>query len=94
MQAITQNKIGTITLTESIIRSSVTSYAQYNSNFKLVSLEINQNDINRFVFVLTFHAKKYTKIISDVDALTSYIQKQIEKNLQLFGATVIVKISR
>jgi PHP family Zn ribbon phosphoesterase len=93
MKAITQNKIGTITITESAIRSSITNYAQFNSNYKLSNLEINEIENNRFVFTLILSTTKYKKMIDDIDALVSYIQKQVEKNLQLFGSTIIVKIS-
>ncbi|MDR0674868.1 MAG: hypothetical protein LBF36_01210 [Mycoplasmataceae bacterium] len=93
MQVVTQNRIGSITLTEGIIRFSVLNYARFNTSYKLIDLEIHQNEINRFFFVLTFATNKYTKMIDDINAIISYIQKQIEKNLQLFGSTLIVKIS-
>jgi hypothetical protein len=93
MKAVTQNKIGNITLDESVIRSSIVNYAQINPNYKLIDLQIKQNEINRFIFVLTFTSTKLKKIVEDLDALIPHIQKQIEKNLQLFGSTVIVKIS-
>jgi hypothetical protein len=93
MKAITQNKIGTITLEESVIRDSISNYVNFNKSYKLIDLHVRQNEVNRFIFILTFSTASYKTIVTDLDALTSHIQKQIEKNLQLFGSTIIAKIS-
>ncbi|MDR2369316.1 MAG: hypothetical protein LBD63_01685 [Mycoplasmataceae bacterium] len=94
MQIITQNKIGSITITEDIIRNSVSSYASFNPNYKLVHLQINKNEAERFVFMLYFTTTKYTKIVDEVDALITFVQKQIRNNLQLFGFIIIAQISK
>jgi hypothetical protein len=93
MQVVTQNKIGTITLTESVIRQSIIGYVQSNPNYKIVNFTINENENNRYIFVINLTTSKFDKMVEDIDTLVSYIQKQIEKNLQLFGSTIIVKIN-
>ncbi|MDR3330350.1 MAG: hypothetical protein LBS76_03655 [Mycoplasmataceae bacterium] len=94
MSAVTQNKIGTITLTDELIRQSVMGFASENKHYKLIDLSIQQNETNRFSFYLTYASKnkKTNTIVSDLDELVNNINKMIESNLQIFGSIILAKI--
>jgi hypothetical protein len=91
MGAITQNKIGTITLTDELIKQAVTSFANTNKNYKLTDLSIQQNETNRFSFSLVYKSKIKSTLVTDIDSIVNYISKMIESNLQIFGSVILVK---
>ncbi|MDR1234497.1 MAG: hypothetical protein LBJ97_00225 [Mycoplasmataceae bacterium] len=93
MGAITQNKIGTIQLTDDIIRQSILNYVKSSKLNEPVSIDIKQNDTNRFIFTIVFKNGKNKNFINDLDSLCSYVLKMIETNLQIFGSIVIGQIS-
>ncbi|MDR3257419.1 MAG: hypothetical protein LBT17_01335 [Mycoplasmataceae bacterium] len=91
MGAFTQNKIGTITLTDELIKEAVTSFANNNKNYKLTNLTIQQNETNRFSFSLFYTSKIKTTLVADIDSLVGYVSRMIESNLQIFGSVILVK---
>jgi hypothetical protein len=93
MGAITQNKIGAIQLTDDIIRQSILNYVKSSKLNEPVSIDIKQNDTNRFIFTIIFKNGKNKNFINDLDYLCSYVLKMIETNLQIFGSIVIGQIS-
>jgi hypothetical protein len=94
MSAIVQNKYGTITLTDELIKQAVTSFANTNKKYKLVDLSIQQNETNRFSFSLTYISKIKTTLVTDVDSLVNYVSEMIESNLQIFGSFILAKIGQ
>ncbi|MDR0739561.1 MAG: hypothetical protein LBF00_01575 [Mycoplasmataceae bacterium] len=93
MSAITQNRKGTITLTDGFIKQSVIGYVKSFTSTKLIDVEIKQNEINRFVFTLFLKDSHKENFTSELDALCTYVSKMVRTNLQIYGSIIIAQIT-